>query len=111
MYAGGGMWMPEKPRLDAFRRALVDDPDRVHAALDDPAFVAFFGGVSSHETLKRVPPGFPADHPEADRLRWKDVVFGRRLTDAEVCSPRLPDLLTEGYASAVPVFRFLAGLA
>ena len=111
MYAGGGMWMAEKPRLDAFRRALVDDPDRVHAALDDPAFVAFFGGVSSHETLKRVPPGFPADHPEADRLRWKDVVFGRRLTDAEVCSPRLPDLLTEGYASAVPVFRFLAGLA
>ena len=45
MYAGGGMWMPSKPRLDAFRRALVDDPDRVHAALDDPAFVAFFGGV------------------------------------------------------------------
>jgi hypothetical protein len=58
-----------------------------------------------------VPPGFPADHPESDRLRWKDVVFGRRLTDAEVCSARLPDLLTEGYASAVPVFRFLAGLA
>ncbi len=111
MYAGGGMWMPEKPRLDAFRRALVDDPARVHAALDDPAFVAFFGGVHSHESLKRVPPGFPADHPEAERLRWKDVVFGRRLTDDEVCSPRLPDLLTEGYASAVPVFRFLAGLA
>ncbi len=65
----------------------------------------------SHETLKRVPPGFPADHPEAERLRWKDVVFGRRLTDDEVCSPDLPDLLTDGYARAVPVFRFLAGLA
>ncbi len=111
MYAGGGMWMPSKPKLDAFRRALVDDPDRVHAALEDPAFTAFFGGVRSHETLKRVPPGFPADHPEAERLRWKDVVFGRRLTDDEVCSPRLPDLLAEGYGSAVPVFRFLAALA
>ena len=111
MYAGGGMWMPSKPKLDAFRRALVDDPDRVHAALEDPAFTAFFGGVRSHETLKRVPPGFPPDHPEAERLRWKDVVFGRRLTDDEVCSPRLPDLLAEGYGTAVPVFRFLAALA
>jgi len=110
MYAGGGMWMPDKPKLDAFRRALVDDPARVDAALSAPGFVAFFGGVQSHETLKRVPPGFPADHPEAERLRWKDVVFGRRLTDDEVESPSLPDLLTDGYASAIPVFRFLAGL-
>ena len=22
MYVGGGMWMPEKPRLDAFRQAV-----------------------------------------------------------------------------------------
>ena len=111
MYAGGGMWMPDKPKLDAFRRALVDDPGRVRAALEDPAFVAWFGGVQSHESLKRVPPGYPAEHPEAERLRWKDVVFGRRLTDDEVCSPGLPDLLADGYATAVPVFRFLAGLA
>ena len=111
MYAGGGMWMPDKPKLDAFRRALVDQPERVHAALEDPAFVAWFGGVQSHESLKRVPPGYPADHPEAERLRWKDVVFGRRLTDDEVCSPGLPELLADGYATAVPVFRFLAGLA
>jgi uncharacterized protein (TIGR02453 family) len=111
MYAGGGMWMPSKPRLDAFRRALVDDPARVHAALEDPAFVAWFGGVQSHETLKRVPPGYPADHPEAERLRWKDVVFGRRLSDDEVCSTDLPDMLADGYGAAIPVFRFLAGLA
>src|SRR4051794_5231182 len=39
MYAGGGMWMPHKPRLDAFRRAIVDEPDRVRAALEDPGFV------------------------------------------------------------------------
>ena len=111
MYAGGGMWMPTKPKLDAFRRALVDDPARVDAALEDPAFVAWFGGVHSHETLKRIPAGYPADHPEAERLRWKDVVFGRRLSDDEVCSTALPDMLADGYGAAIPVFRFLAGLA
>jgi hypothetical protein len=41
---------------------------------------------------------------------WKDVVFGRRLSDDEVLSPELPDRLAEGYAAAIPVFRFLAAL-
>ncbi len=110
MYVGGGMWMPDKPRLDAFRRALVDEPSRVASALEDPGFVAWFGGVESHASLKRVPPGYPADHPKAELFRWKDVVFGRRLSDAEVCSQGLPDLLADGYAAAIPVFRFLATL-
>ncbi len=110
MYAGGGMWMAEKPRLEALRKAIVETPDRVSSAFEDPAFVAWFGGVRTHEALKRVPSGWPADHPMADMFRWKDVVFGRRLSDADVCSPDLPDLLVEGYATAIPVFRFLATL-
>jgi uncharacterized protein (TIGR02453 family) len=110
MYVGGGMWMPEKTRLDAFRRAVVEEPDRVRAALEDPAFVAWFDGVHSHEELKRVPPGLPRDHPMANLFRWKDIVFGRRLSDADVCSPDLPDRLADGYAAALPVFRFLASL-
>jgi len=110
MYAGGGMWMAEKPRLDALRRAIVDSPDRVREALEEPAFVTWFGGVRTHESLKRVPAGWPRDHPMADMFRWKDVVFGRRLSDAEVCSPNLPDQLADGWATALPVFRFLATL-
>jgi uncharacterized protein (TIGR02453 family) len=110
MYAGGGMWMAEKPRLDALRRAIVESPHRVREALEEPAFVAWFGGVHAHDSFKRVPAGWPQDHPMADMFRWKDVVFGRRLSDAEVCSPSLPDLLADGYATALPVFRFLATL-
>jgi uncharacterized protein (TIGR02453 family) len=109
-FAGGGMWMAEKPRLEAFRRAVVDESERVRAALEDPAFLATFGPVGSHETLKRVPPGYPADHPMADLLRYKDITFGRRLSDEEVLSPSLPDVLVDDYATAVPVFRFLATL-
>ena len=110
MYAGGGMWMAEKPRLDALRRAIVESPDRVREALEEPAFVAWFGGVHTHDSFKRVPTGWPQDHLMADMFRWKDVVFGRRLSDEEVCSPSLPGLLADGYATALPVFRFLATL-
>jgi uncharacterized protein (TIGR02453 family) len=110
MYVGGGMWMPERPRLESFRRAIRDDEERVRAALEDTRFVEYFGGVNSHDSLKRVPAGYPADHPMADLFRYKDVVFGRRLTDDEVLSPTLPDVLADAYSAAVPVFRFLDGL-
>jgi uncharacterized protein (TIGR02453 family) len=109
-FAGGGMHMPEKGRLDKLRQAIVDDPERVAAAIEDPAFLATFGPVTSHDTLKRVPPGYPADHPMADLLRYKDLTFGRRLTDDEVLSPSLPDVLVDDFATAVPVLRFVATL-
>jgi uncharacterized protein (TIGR02453 family) len=110
MYVGGGMWMPEKPRLEAFRPAVRHEPARGRAALEEPGFVAWFGDAHSHETLKRVPPGYPADHPLADLLRWKDVIFGRRLADDEVYSADLPDRLVDGFAASLPVLRFLATL-
>jgi uncharacterized protein (TIGR02453 family) len=109
-FAGGGMWHPSKPLLDAFRAAILDDERRVRGALEDPAFLAEFGPVRSHDTLKRVPPGFPADHPMAELARYKDLTFGRRLSDEEVYSPDLPDILARAYAKATPVFRFLSNL-
>ena len=109
-YLGGGLWMATKSRLDAFRRAIVEDPDRVRAALEEPGFAAVFGAVESHEMLKRVPSGFPADHPMADMFRYKDIVFGRRLTDTEVRSASLPDIIADDYEAAMPVYRFLATL-
>jgi uncharacterized protein (TIGR02453 family) len=110
MYVGGGMWHMDKEPLERFRAAVRDQPEQVRAALEEPAFVAWFGDAHGHEELQRVPPGYPKDHPLADMFRWKDVVFGRRLADAEVMSPNLPDRLAEGYAAAMPVFRFLAAL-
>lgn len=109
-YMGGGMWRASKERLDAFRQAIVDDDRRVRAALEEPAFLKEFGPVESHETLKRVPSGYPPDHPMADMFRYKDIVFGRRMSDDEVYSSALPEILADSYAKAAPVFRFLSSL-
>lgn len=109
IFVGGGMWHPEPARLAAFRRTVVADPAAVHAALDEPGFRAIFGPVSG-DRLKRVPAGFPADHPEAELLRLKDVTFGRRLSDEDALSAALPDTIADGFAAALPVMRFLAAL-
>jgi hypothetical protein len=36
------------------------------------------------------------------------VTFGRRLSDDEVLSPELPNILADAFAKAMPVFRLLA---
>src|SRR2546425_191100 len=91
--------------------AVDRDPARIHAAIDAPAFVSTFGRLSHEEyALKRVPQGYAADHPEANLLKLKDIVFGKRLADADAFSPNLPDLLAETLGAAVPVFRLLAEL-
>ena len=108
-FVGGGMWHPEKPSLDAFRRLLDADPGRVHAIIDDPVFVSTFGRLNG-DRLSRVPQGYRADHPEAELLKLKDMTFGHRLSDADVYSADLPDRLIDSLARAVPVMRMLATL-
>ena len=79
-YVGGGMWHATKPGLDAFRQAIVDDEARVRAALEEPAFLAEFGPVESHDTLKRVPPGLSGRPPDGRPVPLQ----GRRLRPSPV---------------------------
>ena len=109
VYLGGGVWHPEPAWLAAWRATVDREPERVHAALGEPRFVARFTEVGG-DSLKRTPPGYAADHPEARLLRLKDVTFGRRLTDVELFSPSLPATIAEAFADAVPVFRLLASV-
>ncbi len=108
-YMGGGMWHPEPARLAAFRRAVAEDTERTLAALNDPAFLARFEPING-DSLKRTPQGYPHDHPQAELLRFKDVTFGRELTNDEVFSADLAAKLADDFAAAVPVMRFLASL-
>lgn len=108
-FVGGGMWHPEPARLAAFRALVDTDPDRVTEAVEEPGFVARFGSVNG-DKLKRVPTGYPPDHPHAELLKLKDVVFGRTLALEEVFSADLPDILVADFAAAMPVYRLLASL-
>lgn len=109
-FTGGGLWHPEPARLSAFRRLLDTDPRRVHAVIDQPAFVATFGRLMG-DKLTRVPQGYRSDHPEADLLKLKDIAFSHRLSDADLFSPELPDRLVASLETAVPAMRLLATLS
>ncbi|HEY8437381.1 MAG TPA: DUF2461 domain-containing protein [Candidatus Limnocylindrales bacterium] len=109
IYVGGGVWHPDGAWLTAFRNRIVADHRSFDAIVSAPAFREAFGPVSDDgESLKRVPPGYPADHPAADLLRKKNVTFGRRLSDAEALSAELPVVLADAFETATPLMRWLA---
>jgi uncharacterized protein (TIGR02453 family) len=109
MFIGGGVWHPEPSWLAAFRDRVATRADELRAIVEEPAFVKTFGAISDDgESLKRVPAGYAADHPAADLLRKKNVTFGRRLSDDEALSPRLPEVLAGSFAVAIPLMRYLA---
>lgn len=109
IYVGGGVWHPEPAWLRAFRDRVVGDYDGFRAIVEAPAFGETFGSVGDDgESLKRVPPGYPPDHPAADLLRKKNVTFGRRLSDADATSPKLPSVIAESFAVGTPLLRYLA---
>jgi uncharacterized protein (TIGR02453 family) len=109
IFVGGGIWHPERPWLEAFRRRVIDEPARIRKLVDEPEFKATFGSIGG-DSLVRVPTGFPPDHAEAELLKLKDVTFGRRLSDADALSPRLPDVICDSFGAALPVMHYLAAI-
>jgi uncharacterized protein (TIGR02453 family) len=111
IFVGGGVWHPDPSWLKAFRDRVVDDFDGFRDIVEAPAFRDTFGTVGDDgESLKRVPAGYPPDHPAADLLRKKNVTFGRRLADADALSPTLPTVIAESFAAGTPLLRYLATL-
>ena len=110
VYVGGGLWHPDPGWVRRWRSFVDERGDELRGLLDDPAFASTFGPLHG-DALRRVPPGYPAEHPEAELLKLKDVTFGTRLDDAAALSPELPATIAETLAVAVPVMRLLSAVA
>jgi len=109
-FTGGGMYHPSTARLAAWRTAVVNDRDRVHAAITDKAFVKAYGTVSAESALKKAPTGFDPADPDIELLKLKDVTFGHQLADAEILAPDLPKRIASDLAASLPVMQYLATL-
>ncbi|MEO7041013.1 MAG: DUF2461 domain-containing protein [Gemmatimonadaceae bacterium] len=106
-FVAGGIWMPPTAALKTLRETIADDPESLESILRVPAFKRAFGKMSEEAVLKRPPRGFDADHPAGALLRYKSFTVHRDLTEAQVLSPKLPDILAKQYATMLPFVRWL----
>ena len=65
--------MPGPAELRAIRNHIATHSEDLREIINDREFKKFFGGLEG-DRLSRPPMGFPADHPAADLLRYKQFL-------------------------------------
>jgi uncharacterized protein (TIGR02453 family) len=77
LVVGMGYHHMEPDQLDRYRRAVADDASGAELAGVVGRLTAGKVEVGGSSSLKRVPRGYPADHPRADLLRHKGLIAWR----------------------------------
>lgn len=106
-FIGGGFWEPNKEDLQRIREEIERDPSELRAILADPNFVNTFGELQG-EQLKTAPKGFDKEHPAIDLLRFKQFIFGKNFTDAEVAQPNFVEIANDTFKKMRPFFDYMS---
>jgi uncharacterized protein (DUF2461 family) len=106
---GGGWHDPSPEQFTAWRNAVDKNAASFKKVIGSKAFVAAFGGLAG-EKLARVPRGYPADHPELDLLRLKEVPVMHPVTDKDVLSSSVVQKSAAVYKTMKPFLDYLQSI-
>ena len=111
VFTGGGVWMPPRPVLVRIRSAIAEAPEVFSDIVSAPAFKRRFGKLEQEHMLQRMPRGFAPDHPAGDWLRYQSFTAGHALTEAQLGSRKLIDILARDYELMLPLVRWINGVS
>ena len=102
----GGIYRPDRPELLAIREHVARSHARLTKRLQAPAFKRVVGAIEG-EPLRRVPAGYPPDHPAAEYLKFRHFLLGKEYPAAFASDPRfLPEML-KLFRHMAPVVSYL----
>jgi len=102
----GGIYMPAPETLRAVRAHVAEHHQDFRALIQDRALRRLLGEMKG-EQLTRVPKGFPAEHPAADLLRYKQFLFYVLLDPAIATTPKLEREVVKRFRALTPFLEFL----
>ena len=106
LFVGGGLYMPMPEDLHAVRERIAQDHRRLARIVNHPSFRRMFKEMAG-EQLLRVPRGFPAEHPAADYLRYRQFLGARHLPARVATSRNFAKTLADTFKTLYPFIRFL----
>ena len=106
VFIGGGLYRPQPRQLHRLREHIATNSEHLRGLVAAPAFRRNFGELSG-ERLKRVPRGFPADHPAADLLRLKQFLAGCERPAVFATGPRFYPSLLRLFSHLAPLIDFI----
>jgi uncharacterized protein (TIGR02453 family) len=105
IFAGVGLWQPDKSSLNRIREAIVDNPERWRRASMDETFLNTYRLAG--ESLKRPPQGYDAQHPLINDLMRKEFIANITFSEADACAPAFIDRYADTCRRAAPFMEFL----
>ena len=105
-FLGAGMWAPTPKQLAKFRQEIDFNAVALKSIIEAPEFRGYFGQIWG-ESTKTAPKGYPADHPEIELLKRKQLLFLHKYADSEVLSPNFAAEVAQGGQLIKPYCDFL----
>ncbi|HXH23780.1 MAG TPA: DUF2461 domain-containing protein [Vicinamibacterales bacterium] len=105
-WIGGGLYMPSTSDLQAVREHIAATHPALHRLVTRRSFVDAAGELWGNR-LQRVPRGYPADHPAAYYLQFRQFLAGREYEAEFATSPRFYAELVRVFRAVAPLVRFL----
>ena len=103
VFAGFGVWRPDREPLRRIREAIARRPDAWRKAID--------GLTLEGTALKRAPAGYDPEHPQVEDLKRKDFVAMVQMDERTAVAPGFLQVYLEHCRRGAPLVRFLADAA
>ncbi|MEY3678160.1 MAG: hypothetical protein RI924_301 [Bacteroidota bacterium] len=103
----GGYWMPGSDELKAIRQEIDYNGDDFRAVIQDPDFLNYFGSLNTIQSLKTVPKGYDAHHPDIQWLKLKSFTADHALSMPDLTQSVSAENLIKGFEKLYPLMCFL----
>lgn len=108
-FVGGGLWMPDAPRLKGMRQEIDYNWDEFRGILGAKAFKKTFGDLyaGQDQKLSTMPKGYEKDNPAAEYLKLKSFIAETTLADEELSTAKLHKKTVEAFTTIKPLLDFI----
>ncbi|MEX2262931.1 MAG: DUF2461 domain-containing protein [Bryobacteraceae bacterium] len=101
-----GMYMPAPEIVLAVRNRLAEHHEEFREIVDAKTLRGLMGDLQG-ERLTRPPKGFAKDHPAADLLRYKQLLYYKLLDPGIATTPKLYPEIVKRFRALTPFVEFL----
>lgn len=105
-FIAGGFYQPNKDDLAKIRAAIATDGDELLEIVNGSSFKSTFGRLKGDQ-LKTAPKGYPKDHKYIELLRHKGFLMMKELSDDEIQSAKLPQIVNEVFKAMRPFLDWM----
>lgn len=107
LVAAGGRYMVETDELAGYRKAVAGQPGAKLVGMIDA--LRKKGYDISGQELKRVPPPYPQDHPRADLLRHKRLIYWKTWEIGPwIATPKVRERVAQAWRDGAELNAWLA---